>query len=227
MLSGTSTLPSTSLLAAWHSLYVPSPFGVQATPARQQTAEDGVLAIGSDQNTWLPPWASSAKIELKSLLFEQSTSSVTITTERIALLRRKPYWFSSSLSARKNALYIDSRCDSKPQPAMPCGPKHWKASTVVGVTPSTSARLDSPSMLSSHGRGRSSASSSVDVGIVSMVSNMQLFKHAASVASAGGTPLKMNSPWRSRQLDICSLPASGDVAVHHWLPLSVVVTPMR
>ena len=50
-------------------------------------AEVGTLDSGSDQNTRLP---SCSKIDEKSLLFEQSASSVTNTMARIALARRKP-----------------------------------------------------------------------------------------------------------------------------------------
>ena len=116
-----------------------------------------------------------------------------------------------------------SRCDSTPQPATPCGPKHWNASTIESA-PST---LVSPLMLCSQVRGFTSASTSVEVGLIriSASSLPQKSEHANEKSS----PLNANS-WsaaRSTQLDSPSRPPSGVVLGHRGLPESVVVIPMR
>ena len=133
---------------------------------------------------------------------------------------------SSSSVVRRSALYIDSRCDSNPQPLIPCGPRHCIAVTVSRP----SGRFVSPSTLSIHGRRRSSGSRLVVVGSVSndFHSSGQKSSHAnrASVASLA----EVKSLIRSRQLDNTKLPASGAEMLlpRQWtFPLSVVVIPMR
>src|SRR5690606_24951559 len=146
---------------------------VHSTPAFQHTAEVGAPSSGLDQNARLP---SGKKIVSCSLLNEQSASSVTMTTERIAFARRNPYDPSPSVVARLRRLYIDSRCSSNPQPLMPCGPRHWNACTVS----SPSGRLVAPSMLSTHGLALVSSSESLVVAWIAMLvhSSGQTSRHA-------------------------------------------------